>query len=625
MKKAPSHKQSGSSLIVVLAVLATLMVIVGIAAEYTTSINRHVQRSSTLGTAITVGDGCIDLLFANWRNTCRATPTTALATSAFSSIPLPTASLFPNLSYLPQFSFGASTTDYYSTGTTNIAISNFKVVAANAEWQPLTSTTAAPEPILGQIDQAITGVTDPALLDKTTPAVFNYIASADVTLPTLKGNVVARVRRVFQKQQISPWNFAIFYVDPLEIHPGPEFHVTGWVHTNSNLYTAHDTLHFEDKVTYASDWFVDFKPGDDQHQGETPQTPNYLGNLPPARDQALQPFGMDSTSIFSTTDTNPNNDSYRELIEQKSGSATDPLAGQRYYDQAAIKILIDASNNVTIKRYDGTTVTSSSSGSDKKLYNAVTGALTTNQSIQDNREGASVRLTTLDIGDIVTSLSSGGSSSIDSADSARWNGIIYISDTSASSSTHRGVRLINGEVLPTNGLTVASSNPIYIQGDYNTGSGTVPSNSTSNNDPTTPQSSGYTRRPASVVADAVNILSNSWNDSNAGSVPAASNTTINTAIIAGIVPTSAVGGDGAYSGGAENFPRFLENWNNKTLTYYGSMVQLYKSAQSIGEWGKGNVYSPPIRQWYFDTNFKTKPPPGTIMIYSYIKGKWSVL
>ena len=32
-----------------------------------------------------------------------------------------------------------------------------------------------------------------------------------------------------------------------------------------------------------------------------------------------------------------------------------------------------------------------------------------------------------------------------------------------------------------------------------------------------------------------------------------------------------------------------------------------------------------MRQWYFDTKFKTKPPPGSLMLYSYIKGKWTTL
>ena len=94
----------------------------------------------------------------------------------------------------------------------------------------------------------------------------------------MRGNVYAKVRRVFQKQQLSPWNFAIFYVDPLEIHPGPLFTVTGWVHTNSDLYTGHSSLTFADKVTYASDWFtytasnpaLGFKPGDGTHASNDP-------------------------------------------------------------------------------------------------------------------------------------------------------------------------------------------------------------------------------------------------------------------------------------------------------------------------------------------------------------------
>jgi hypothetical protein len=343
----------------------------------------------------------------------------------------------------------------------------------------------------------------------------------------------------------------------------------------------------------------------------------------------MQPYGMDATSIFSTTDPNPNNDSYHELIEQAAAGYTDPLAGQRYYDQAAIRVLVDASNNLTIKKLDGTTVTSSSSGNDLKLYNAISFAVTTNQSIQDNREAASIRLTTLDISRLVTCLSNAATASNHIA-SNLWNGIIYLSDTSATSSVHRGVRLQNGQILPTSGLTVASSNPVYIQGDYNTGVGTIPSNSTTNNDPTIPQAAGYTRQPSAVVADAVNILSNSWNDSNAQAGVSlgsrvATNTTINTAIVAGIVPTAPVGGDGSYSGGAENFPRFLEDWSSSRLTYYGSMVELYQSTQAIGKWGSANVYSPPTRQWYFDNNFKLSPPPGSIMIYTYTKGKWTVL
>jgi hypothetical protein len=143
--------------------------------------------------------------------------------------------------------------------------------------------------------------------------------------------------------------------------------------------------------------------------------------------------------------------------------------------------------------------------------------------------------------------------------------------------------------------------------------------------PPAPQAASYTRQPCSIVADAVNVLSNAWLDSNStASVGSrvASNTTINAAIVSGIVPSGSNGNN--YSGGAENFPRFLEDWSDAYLTYYGSMVELYKSQQSIGIWGNANVYSPPTREWFFDTNFKRDTPPGSPMVFTYVKGKWTL-
>jgi hypothetical protein len=393
--------------------------------------------------------------------------------------------------------------------------------------------------------------------------------------------------------------------------------VNGWVHTNGDLYTGHNLLHFLDKVTYASDWFVGFKSGDprapDGSSPETPTAPSYLSNLPPAYDVAHQPLGLDSTLIFSTSDTNPNNDSYHELIEQSNGVYPDPLAGKRYYDQAGVRILIDINNNVTIKDSNNITLNASSPNGGAQLYNAFKNAVTTNQSIQDNREGASIRLATLDVGAIT--------SNIRSATIPSFNGVIYITDTSAGATggnLKRGIRLKNGASMPDGGLTIASANPVYIQGDYNTGGSSPPSNS---GDPTRPQVTGYTRQPCAVIADAVNFLSNAWLDSRSSSdvsVRDASNTTVNTAIVAGMVPSA----NNNYSGGAENFPRFLEDWSGKTLTYYGSMIELFQSRQAIGKWGSGNVYNAPSRQWYFDNNLQLNAPPGSLLLYSYIKGRW---
>lgn len=630
MRNIDSSK-SGSSLAVVLLTIATLTLIVGVTLEYSANINRLVQRTTTLQTAVAAGDTTIERLFANWRAICRASPSTPLPTSSFTSIALPTSSQLnlPSSSNFAKAGLNADLSDEYDSTYT---VSNVKIVAVDGTLQPLGGGSIAPPPAIGM---AQTGQVN------TTSASYNYMASADVTLPTERGNITAKVRRVFSKQQLSPWNWAIFYVDPLEIHPGAPMVVTGWVNTNSNLYTAHGyNLTFADKVTYASDWFVNFQPGDQQHNGETPSTPTSPSNLPPARDMAMQPFGMDSTAIFNTTDSNPNNDSYRELVEPPAAGSSDPFGGQRYWDQASIIIQVQDNPNPNNNGYDGVqghdlvsfyTVTNQQTGATQaltsgSLYNMfhASGAITTNQTIQDNREVATIRLTTLDVSKLVNTVSSGNPSY---ASSSFANPIIYIYDSSATSSARRAIRVKGGTKIPTSGFTVASNNPIYVQGDFNTG-GSPPSDASgAQNDPTTPQVSGYTRAPCSIIGDAINLLSNSWNDANSSlgtSSRVATNTTFNSALLSGIVPTAPVGGDGSYSGGAENFPRFLEDWSSATITYYGSMVELYKSQQSAGEWGKANVYVPPTRHWYFDKNFKVKPPPGTLMVYGYSKGQWAL-
>ncbi len=595
MKTQPASSESGSAIIVVLSITVTVAIIVAVAMEYTASIRRYVQRSQALQSAVAIGDGALESAFAYWRGICRSSTDIPLPTSSFTNIPLPTQGQFPNVS---NFSASAAPADLSLAHPPTI--SNFNVVAVDPELNVI-APSASPIPGMGQ---------------GPTTKTYYYLAEADVTLPVLKDHVTAKVRRVLQRQELSPWNYAIFYVDPLEIHPGAPMNVWGWVHTNADLYTGHNLLHFQDRVTYASDWFVGFRAGDPRSQtGSTPETPtapSYPNSLPPAYDVAHQPLGLDSTQIFSTTDTNPNNDSYRELIEQPNPSYPDPMAHKRYYDQAGVRVLIDGSNFVTIKDYNDNILSATSPGLGGALYNVFKSAVTTNQSIQDNREGASVRLATLDMSAINAKINDGTISS--------FNRIIYIADTSADANggtPKRGIRLKNGSNMPVGGLTVSSNNPIYIQGDYNTG-GNPPSNS---GDATHPQVTGYTRQPCAIVADAVNILSNAWVDSHSTWTVTdrdAANTTVNAAFVSGIVPSS----NNNYSGGAENFPRFLEDWNGHVFTYYGSMVELYQSRQSIGRWGLDNVYVPPNRQWFFDTNFQFNAPPGSLLIYSYVKGRW---
>jgi hypothetical protein len=526
MNLAQQSSKQGAALIVVLSVIVTLSVTVVVAMEYTAMVRHQVQRSEGLQSAIGIGDGVLDHAFGYWREICRSNTDASLHTSSFTNIPLPTQSQFPTVQ-----GFSAQRAPINNVLGQMPTVSNFQVIAVDPQMNP--------------IDDAALLI--PAIGQSPVTATYSYLGEADVSLPVLDGYVTTKVRRVFQKQQLSPWNWAIFYVDPLEIHPGAAMNVTGWVHSNGTLYTGHNLLTFQSKVTYGTDWVIGFEPG------------------------------------------------------------------KRYYDQAGVKILINSSNTVTIKDQNDNVLGPWSTGNAGAIYSTFSSAITTNQTIQDNREGASVRLATLDMGAVNTAIQNGSL--------GPFNNIIYVSDTSASTTggtPKRGIRLQNGAIMPSNGITVASQNPVYIQGDYNTGGSNPPSNS---GNYAQPQVTGYTRAPCAVVADAVNILSNSWNDSNSSSTlgsRAASNTTVNTAIVSGIVPSA----NNNYSGGAENFPRFLEDWTGKSFTYYGSMVELYKSAQSIGKWGSGNVYNPPNRQWFFDTNLQVYTPPGSLPVYSYIKGRW---
>jgi hypothetical protein len=179
----------------------------------------------------------------------------------------------------------------------------------------------------------------------------------------------------------------------------------------------------------------------------------------------------------------------------------------------------------------------------------------------------------------------------------------------------RALKIVNGGLgnLP-NGLTIASENPTYVQGDYN---------AQANNTLADPHV------PAAIIADAVTLLSNNWNDLRSFSNPAnpanrpATTTGYRVAIVGGKSlqfprPTAwASAQDFGTDGGAHNFLRLLEGWNNgSTLNYRGSIVSFFTSRQAVGSYKCcTNVYAAPNRGFNFDNDFLTPSllPPGTPM------------
>jgi hypothetical protein len=188
------------------------------------------------------------------------------------------------------------------------------------------------------------------------------------------------------------------------------------------------------------------------------------------------------------------------------------------------------------------------------------------------------------------------------------------------------------------GFTVASENPVYIQGDYN-------SNSGDNFWPNGVQTgvadlAGHSS--AAIIADAVTVLSDAWvdqystmgNNGNGGNysptVAAGNRTATSTYYRVAIAggknmafpfPSWETNTDYGFGtdGGVHNFLRFLEDWQSgpATLNYGGSMVSLYYATYNTGLFKccAYSVYQPPIRNYVFDSDF-TLPsglPPGTPM------------
>ncbi len=175
-----------------------------------------------------------------------------------------------------------------------------------------------------------------------------------------------------------------------------------------------------------------------------------------------------------------------------------------------------------------------------------------------------------------------------------------------------------------NGFTVASEEPVYIWGNYNSGPADpfFPSFGVNG---TTPHSA------AAIIADAVTLLSPNWSDANSFAYPAQMNNRVATdsyyrvAIAAGKsipFPQPAWGGqDFGTDGGMHNFLRYLENRGGTNVYYAGSLISMYYSQYATGNFKCCNsVYSAPTRNYFFDTQFLNPAnlPPGTPMFQDVV-------
>jgi len=399
-------------------------------------------------------------------------------------------------------------------------------------------------------------------------------------------NVSVTVQRASEHHLIPVFQFGVFYDGDLEILPGPTMTFGGRVHSNSDLYVgANQELFFDSFVTAAGSIYHRRKDQDAVPRGDVwfqddegeYQRMNFDSTDPIWEERAIWTWGGrvqdQAHGIVPIGLPLPYGVDPIEIIKRGGPGDSQVLRDARYYYKADLRII----DGVATDREDHPVLLDPGILNTHTFYNF--------------RESQWVTATEIDVGALLT------------AGQAPQNGIVYISSSeTAPGAADAVIRLSNGAELPDGGLTVATDNPLYIQGDYNI---------------TDPQ-------PASVLTDAINILSNAWNDAKSDhgiSQRRATNTYVRCAIMAGNLETT----DGHYNGGLENFLRFLEGWRGRPLTYVGSLVCMWSSEWATGPWYYGgNSYTAPRREWSFDTNF-TDPdllPPGTPNILNFEPGEW---
>lgn len=467
---------------------------------------------------------------------------------------------------------------------------------------------------------------------------------------TVQGNTLT-AHRFINARATPVFQFAVFYTNDLEINPGPNMTLGGRVHTNQDMYlNCGGTLTLNTNYVHAvGSMFRNRKDNPSLSEG-TVKIRQYVnnpfsGSEPTSYVQMNSIAQMSSLGIATTSgydsaflsgfDSNADGDFYdtgefmpwgpgalnywgpptgygsgygNTVMDSAHGVTQaavpyigsiqmfEPVTGGDYYfdnatqtyqacapgtgthnpgyyhDQAGLSVIgyVDG----TWKAFDGSgndvTASLTSAVHTKKLYDA------------RQANGSSTKIDTLEI--CVDCLKSSGK--------FPSNGLVYAAMYGAGTGTNcKGIKLVNGSDLGAP-LTVVSENSIYIQGDYNT----------------------TNKKGAAVIADAVNLLSNSWNDSKAkgSGLPNASNTTYNVAIISGNQDTTG----SAYNGGLENLPRFHENWSGKNCVIKGSFVNTWQSGYASGNWVYGSDrYTAPNRVWSYDTAFNTVSnlPPFTPM------------
>ncbi|HWA88096.1 MAG TPA: hypothetical protein VG710_17840, partial [Opitutus sp.] len=314
--------------------------------------------------------------------------------------------------------------------------------------------------------------------------VSTYTVVSHATDTASPQDVTAGVLQEIQLASIPIFQFAMYSSGDMEISCGQHFDVTGRVHSNGELYIEPDsTLQFESSVTAVMNILFQRDPLDPR--GLRPNG----GVVYVHPDEKVSPVAA-LTLPIGTTNTP---EGIREIIEPPplGEDADSPLGRLRYYNQCDMVITVtDDEVKMTSGNFDGFSIRIST--------NDVAMLVSTNSSFWDARENKTVLPIDLNIGNLTT-WDATNNVLKPYLSTASLNSVYVVDQRSLPANYLGAVRVVNGLVLPPNGLTVATARPLYVLGDYNQyNSAYLGTNNT------------VTTRPASLVADAITILSDSW-------------------------------------------------------------------------------------------------------------------
>lgn len=452
--------------------------------------------------------------------------------------------------------------------------------------------------------------------------VTSQVQAANGSRTTVELNAKALAIPIFQ--------FAAFYNEDLEIFPGAPMDLAGRVHTNNELYLGScGGLDLYDVVTVSGDLHQHRKasaPGgeplctdqdrvqlnDDSWTTIDSDVHGFCGGSDPdagcseAQDENFVDYSKSNWDnniqtrahgIEPLTLPVPEGTPPHVLVEPCNPADDDAIKAVKYSCNANIDIRLSGTvlHVNGVDNSDDFATFQENQFYDDREQSAVGG----NHNHDSNRDVVQLDLSRLEA-------------------SEYGDGIIYVTRGPAGGTPGKFeqavVRVVNGETLE-NPLTIATDLPMYVQGDYN--------------------SNDADWQPASLVADALTILSNawddadSWEDSDGDGISEtddettgedASPTRIQAAILAGHTATPFYGSPSP-GGQFENFPRFLEDWGGTDATLVGSYVSLWTAQIAASAWDCCDYYGPPNRDWSFDERFKDPEnlPPGTPVVGQILK------